>query len=85
MDYAASFLAKLPGASRRDHGMRQLVETLESYLPGEQIDALMVVGQALLKSSPKLEVVAEKLALSGVEDLPDLAQACAAVAAAGEG
>jgi len=37
MDYAASILARLPGASRRDHGVRQLVETLESYLPADQV------------------------------------------------
>ncbi len=37
MDYAASILSRLPGASRRDHGVRQLVETLESYLPDDQV------------------------------------------------
>jgi GTP pyrophosphokinase len=37
MDYAATILSKLPGASRRDNGMRQLVETLETYLPDDQI------------------------------------------------
>jgi len=37
MDYAASILSRLPGASRRDHGVRQLVETLESYLPDNQV------------------------------------------------
>ncbi len=37
MDYAASILSKLPGASRRDHGVRQLVETLQSYLPADQV------------------------------------------------
>jgi len=41
MDYAATLLAKLPGASRRTHGMRQLIETLESYLPSEQIETVM--------------------------------------------
>jgi RelA/SpoT family (p)ppGpp synthetase len=41
MDYAATLLAKLPGASRRDHGIRQLIETLESYLPGEEIETIM--------------------------------------------
>ena len=38
MDYAATLLAKLPGASRRDHGLRRLIETLETYLPQEQIE-----------------------------------------------
>jgi len=41
MDYAATLLAKLPGASRRDHGLRHLIETLESYLPAEQIENVM--------------------------------------------
>ena len=37
MDYAATILSKLPGANKRDHGLRHLVETLETYLPAEQI------------------------------------------------
>jgi len=37
MDYASSILARLPGASRRDNGVRQLVETLEAYLPADQV------------------------------------------------
>jgi RelA/SpoT family (p)ppGpp synthetase len=41
MDYAATILSKLPGASKRDHGLRHLVDTLESYLPGEQIETIM--------------------------------------------
>jgi RelA/SpoT family (p)ppGpp synthetase len=41
MDYAAALLAKLPGAARRDFGLRHLTETLESYLPGEQIESIM--------------------------------------------
>jgi len=40
MDYAATILSKLPGASRRDYGLRQLVETLKSYLPGEHIEQI---------------------------------------------
>jgi len=38
MDYAATILSKLPGAARRDHGLRQLIDTLETYLPAEQIE-----------------------------------------------
>jgi guanosine-3',5'-bis(diphosphate) 3'-pyrophosphohydrolase len=39
MDYAASILAHLPGASsRRNKGISRLVETLESYMPPEQIE-----------------------------------------------
>ena len=41
MDYAATLLAKLPGASKRDHGLRRLLETLETYLPQEQIETVM--------------------------------------------
>ncbi len=37
MDYAATLLSKLPGASRRDNGMKRLVELLGKYLPDEQI------------------------------------------------
>ncbi|MEJ2298859.1 MAG: bifunctional (p)ppGpp synthetase/guanosine-3',5'-bis(diphosphate) 3'-pyrophosphohydrolase [Woeseiaceae bacterium] len=37
MDYAATILSRLPGASRRDHGMRKLVATLESYLPDDHV------------------------------------------------
>ena len=41
MDYAAALLAKLPGASKRDYGLQHLVDTLESYLSGEQIESIM--------------------------------------------
>lgn len=41
MDYAATILAKLPGAPKRDHGLRQLIETLETYLPEEQVETIM--------------------------------------------
>lgn len=41
MDYATTLLSKLPGASRRDHGLRRLIGSLESYLPPEQIDMIM--------------------------------------------
>lgn len=37
MDYAATILSKLPGANKRDHGVRRLIETLQSYLPEEQL------------------------------------------------
>ena len=37
MDYAATILSRLPGVTRRDHGVRKLAETLESYLPEEQV------------------------------------------------
>jgi GTP pyrophosphokinase len=41
MDYATALLAKLPGASKRDFGLRHLVDTLESYLSGSQIESIM--------------------------------------------
>ena len=41
MDYAATILSKLPGASKRDHGLRQLVTQLETYLPDEQVEAVL--------------------------------------------
>jgi RelA/SpoT family (p)ppGpp synthetase len=41
MDYAATILSRLPGASRRDHGVRRLVETLEAYLPDEQVKKVL--------------------------------------------
>ena len=41
MDYAATLLAKLPGASRRDHGLRRLIETLQNYLPARQIEQVI--------------------------------------------
>jgi RelA/SpoT family (p)ppGpp synthetase len=41
MDYAAALLAKLPGASRRDLGLRDLLDTLEAYLPEQQVETIM--------------------------------------------
>ena len=37
MDYAATLLSKLPGASKRDHGSGRLLDTLSGYLPEEQL------------------------------------------------
>ena len=41
MDYAATLLSKLPGAPWRDHGLRRLRETLETYLPEAQVESVM--------------------------------------------
>jgi RelA/SpoT family (p)ppGpp synthetase len=41
MDYAATILSRLPGASRRDHGLRRLIEKLESYLAEEQVELVV--------------------------------------------
>ena len=41
MDYAATILSKLPGAKlRRDFGLRHLIESLEEYMPAEQIELI---------------------------------------------
>ena len=40
MDYTAAILSRLPGASKRDHGVQQLVDTLQSYLPDEQLERI---------------------------------------------
>jgi len=40
MDYAATILSKLPGASKRGNGVRRLVDTLKSYLPEEHIEQI---------------------------------------------
>ena len=41
MDYAATILSRLPGATRRDMGMRRLLDTLETYLPADQIATVL--------------------------------------------
>jgi len=42
MDYAANLLAKLPGTSaRRTRDIKQLVETLEAYVPDEQLELVL--------------------------------------------
>ncbi len=41
MSYASTLLSRLPGASRRDKGVRVLVETLESYLPDAQVATIL--------------------------------------------
>ena len=41
MDYAATILSRLPGVTRRDHGVRKLVDTLESYLPDDQVGKVL--------------------------------------------
>lgn len=45
-------------------------------LPQKQIDALLVAGQALLKSSPKLGNVASALGATGMDKLPEIEEAC---------
>ncbi len=41
MDYAATLLAKLPAALRRDRGFDRLVAALETYLPDDQVALIM--------------------------------------------
>jgi len=51
-------------------------------LPEQEIDALMIVGQALLKSSPRLRRVARALGATGLHSLPEIEDACALMEAA---
>jgi RelA/SpoT family (p)ppGpp synthetase len=41
MSYATSILSRLPGAARRDNGVRHLVDTLGTYLRDEQIATIL--------------------------------------------
>ncbi|MGB5719227.1 MAG: bifunctional (p)ppGpp synthetase/guanosine-3',5'-bis(diphosphate) 3'-pyrophosphohydrolase [Woeseiaceae bacterium] len=41
MDYAATLLSKFPGASRRDFGLRRLVETIKVYMPNEHVEQVL--------------------------------------------
>jgi len=41
MDYAATLLSKLPGASKRNHGLGRLVETLKSYLSEQHVEQIL--------------------------------------------
>ncbi|MGI9233046.1 MAG: RelA/SpoT family protein [Woeseiaceae bacterium] len=41
MDYAATLLSKLPGASKRDFGLGRLVETLKDYLTDEHVEQVL--------------------------------------------
>ena len=42
MDYAATILAKIPGTSSKlDKGFKRLVESLEAYMPAEQVEQVM--------------------------------------------
>jgi guanosine-3',5'-bis(diphosphate) 3'-pyrophosphohydrolase len=75
MDYAAALLSRLPGSSpRRSKDLKQLVETLEDYLPSEQVEdvlrayefgALAHEGQTRLSGEPYIShpvAVAQTLA-----------------------
>ena len=75
MDYTASILARLPGASsRRNSGLKRLIETLESYMTPEQIEpvarayefgALAHEGQKRMSGEPYIShpvAVAQSLA-----------------------
>jgi RelA/SpoT family (p)ppGpp synthetase len=42
MDYAATILAKIPGTSSRlDRGLKRLIESLEAYMPADQVEQVM--------------------------------------------
>ncbi len=72
------FAALEDGACRRDF---QSIATSWT-LPKKQIDALLIAGQALLKSSPKLSKVAGVLGATGLDSLPEIEDACALIEAA---
>jgi NTE family protein len=67
-----------------DDGCRRAFQSIATRwtLREKEIDALMIAGQALLKSAPKLTKVANSLGVTGIENLPELEDACAAVAKA---
>ena len=52
-------------------------------LAKREVDALMIAGKALLKSAPKLSRLAADLGLAGIDRLPELEEACAAIRASG--
>ena len=62
-----------------DVGCRRAFQSIATSwtLPEKEIDALMVAGQALLKSAPKLGKVVDALGVEGMESLPELEDACA--------
>jgi len=41
MDYATTILSRLTGGTRWDHGVRRLVDTLETYLPDDQVATVL--------------------------------------------
>jgi guanosine-3',5'-bis(diphosphate) 3'-pyrophosphohydrolase len=42
MDYAATILARIPGTSSKlDKGLKRLIESLEAYMPAEQLEQVM--------------------------------------------
>jgi GTP pyrophosphokinase len=42
MDYAATILARIPGTSSKlDKGLKHLIESLEAYMPAEQVEQVM--------------------------------------------
>ena len=46
MDYATTILSRLPGSSLRpDKGLPQLLETLETYLPANQVEMVVKAYQ----------------------------------------
>ena len=51
-------------------------------LPNKQIDALLIAGQALLKSAPMLKKVVTVLGASGLDKLPEIQDACKLMKAA---
>jgi GTP diphosphokinase / guanosine-3',5'-bis(diphosphate) 3'-diphosphatase len=87
MDYAATILAKIPGtSSRRDRGLRRLFDTLETYMPADQIEQVMRAyefgaaahrGQTRLSGEP---FISHPIAVA--QELADMRMDAQAIAAA---
>ena len=87
MDYAATILAKIPGTSSKlDKGLKRLIESLEAYMPAEQIEqvvrayefgAIAHSGQTRLSGDP---FISHPLAVAQI--LADMHMDSQAIAAA---
>ena len=87
MDYAASILSKIPGTSSKlDRGLKHLIETLEAYMPADQVEQVMQAykfgatahrGQVRLSGDP---FISHPLAVAQI--LADMRMDSQAIAAA---
>ena len=66
MDYAATILSRLPGVTRRDHGVRKLVDTLESYLESASKPAPAAAVSEDVVPAPQVSKKTKKVALKVV-------------------
>lgn len=79
-----TFFVPVDFAAIEDDACRRDFQSIATSwtLPETQIDALLIVGQALLKSSPKLSKVTGVLGATGMDSLPEIEDACALMEAA---